>query len=123
MADIFISHVEEDGREALEIALGLEEAGYSTWTYEIDSVPGSSYLLKTRQEIDKSKIMIFLVSRDSLSSSQIESEVIHAHEEHKGFIPLLKDVSFAEFKNRRPDYAQVSGRGLPLTSPRAEQDH
>jgi peptide/nickel transport system substrate-binding protein len=119
LADIFISHVEEDGREALEIALGLEEAGYSTWTYEIDSVPGSSYLLKTRQEIDKSKIMIFLISRDSLSSSQIESEVIHAHEEHKGFIPLLKDVSFAEFKNRRPDYAQVIGARTTINIPKS----
>ena len=119
MADIFISHVEEDGQEALEIALGLEEAGYSTWTYEIDSVPGSSYLLKTRQEIDKSKVMIFLISRDSLSSSQIESEVIHAHEEHKGFLPLLKDIGFAEFKNRRPDYAQVIGARTTINIPRS----
>lgn len=34
MSHIFISHVEEDGPVALEIAQGLEAAGYQTWYYE-----------------------------------------------------------------------------------------
>ncbi len=38
MSEIFISHVEEDADIALEIALGLEEAGYTIWCYEIDSI-------------------------------------------------------------------------------------
>jgi len=40
MHDILIAHVEEDAEVALEIALGLEEAGYSTWCYEVDDIPG-----------------------------------------------------------------------------------
>ena len=31
MAHIFISHVKEDADVALEVAEGLEKAGYSTW--------------------------------------------------------------------------------------------
>jgi hypothetical protein len=34
MSQIFLSHVEEDGQEAIVIAGGLEKAGYSTWYYE-----------------------------------------------------------------------------------------
>src|SRR2546430_14141324 len=32
---VFISHVAEDARVALAIALGLEDAGYSTWCFEV----------------------------------------------------------------------------------------
>jgi hypothetical protein len=42
MSDIFISHVEEDEGIAQEIARGLESAGYTTWYYERDGVPGLS---------------------------------------------------------------------------------
>jgi len=51
MSDVFISHVEEDAEIALEIALGLEEAGYTTWCYEVDSIPGPSYLIQTGQAV------------------------------------------------------------------------
>ena len=47
MSDVFIAHVEEDADVALEIALSLEEAGYTTWCYEVDSIPGPSYLIQT----------------------------------------------------------------------------
>ncbi len=40
MRDVFISHVAEDSAIALEIALGLEEVGFTTWCYELDNVPG-----------------------------------------------------------------------------------
>ncbi|MFC2021478.1 toll/interleukin-1 receptor domain-containing protein [Chloroflexota bacterium] len=52
MSDIFISHVEEDSVVALEIALELEEAGYTTWSYEIDSMPGPSYLVQTGEAVE-----------------------------------------------------------------------
>ena len=37
VSEIFISHVEEDEGVALEIARGLEAAGYRTWYYERDA--------------------------------------------------------------------------------------
>jgi len=62
MHDIFIAHVEEDARVALEITVGLEEAGYSTWCYEVDNIPGPSYLLQTGQRIDQAKAIVVVIS-------------------------------------------------------------
>jgi hypothetical protein len=117
MADIFISHVEEDAQEALEIALGLEEAGYSTWAYEVDTIPGRSFLLQTREEIDKAKVVLFIISSESLNSRQIESEIVHAHDTGKEFVPLLKNIGFSKFQHRRPDYAQVIGARTSVSIP------
>ena len=58
MSDVFISHAEADSDIALEIALGLEEAGYGTWCYEIDSIPGASYLIQTGQAVEQSKAVL-----------------------------------------------------------------
>ena len=38
MTDIFISHVEEDEAESLELAAMLEEHRYHVWYYERDSL-------------------------------------------------------------------------------------
>jgi len=37
MADVFISHIEEDAEVAETIAHSLEGAGYTTWYYERDT--------------------------------------------------------------------------------------
>ena len=58
MYDIFISHVEEDADIALEIALGLEEAGYKTWFYEVDSIPGPVYLAQVGEAIELSHRLV-----------------------------------------------------------------
>lgn len=54
MSHIFISHVEEDADIALEIALGLEEAAYKTWSYETDSIPDKYVhrILKAKNDAD-----------------------------------------------------------------------
>jgi hypothetical protein len=117
MAAIFIAHVEEDKLESTEIALALEQIGYTTWSYEVDSIPGPSYLFKTRQEIDKTKAFLIILSPDSLGSTQIESELVHAFEERKEIIPILKNITFAEFRNRRPDFAQIIGARTTITIP------
>jgi hypothetical protein len=43
MGHIFISHAEKDAGLALELAKGLEAAGYKTWYFERDSLPGLSW--------------------------------------------------------------------------------
>jgi hypothetical protein len=40
MAQVFISYVEEDSQTAVQIAGGLEAAGYSTWYYERENAFG-----------------------------------------------------------------------------------
>lgn len=117
MSDIFISHVEEDEGIAQEIARGLESAGYTTWYYERDGVPGLSYLVQTGQAIEKSKAFVLVISRDSLGSKQITKEVDRAHECGKPFIPLLRDVTHVEFQNRQPEWRQAIGTATSIRIP------
>jgi hypothetical protein len=52
MGPIFISHSEKDLALVNEMARGLEAAGYSTWYFERDVVPGTSYLVRIAQAIE-----------------------------------------------------------------------
>ena len=61
MSHIFISHVEEDAEIAREIADSLESAGYSTWYYERDTIPGASYLMQVTEAIDRCQAVVLLV--------------------------------------------------------------
>jgi len=109
MSDIFVSHVEEDADIALEITLELEEAGYSTWCYEIDSMPGPSYLVQTGEAIEASRAVVVVISPHSLGSRQVTNEIVRAHESGKEFIPVLRNISHAEFQNRQPEWREAVG--------------
>jgi hypothetical protein len=106
---IFISHVEEDADVALEIAHGLEDAGYKTWFYERDNIPGFSYLLQTKQAIEQSQAIILIISPNSLGSSQITKEVIRGHEADKPFVPVLRGIKHVEFQRRQPEWQEALG--------------
>lgn len=112
--DVFLSHVEEDSPVALQLADALEAAGYSTWCYERDTVPGPSYLLQTSRAIESSRAVVVLISPDSLGSHQVTSEVVRAHEEVKPFIPLLIGISRAEFSVRQPEWREAIGSAATL---------
>ena len=125
MNHIFISHVEEDTVAALEIALALEEAGYRTWCYEIDSIPGTSYILRTGEAVARSEAMMVIISPNSLGSSQITKEIVRAHESDKHFIPILCNITHVEFQNRQPEWREAirspvdcrGSSGIPLGGP------
>jgi hypothetical protein len=69
--DVFISHVEEDAEIAEQIAHALEAAGYTTWYYERNSVPGPSYLVQTGRAIEQSEAFVLKISTHSLGSHNI----------------------------------------------------
>jgi hypothetical protein len=96
MAQVFISYVEEDSQTAVEIAHGLEAAGYSTWYYERENAPGPSYLEEIYNAILKAQALLVLVSPRSLESHQITVEVEQAHECAKPFLPVLFDLDHDE---------------------------
>jgi hypothetical protein len=117
MYDIFFSHVEEDADISLQIALQLEKEGYSTWSYEVDSIPGSSYLLETGQAIDNAQVIIVIISPHSIGSRQVTNEVVRAHEAGKHFIPIRRDISHIEFQNRQPEWREAIGAALTIGMP------
>jgi hypothetical protein len=119
MSDVFISHVREDSDIALEIARGLEAAGYTTWYYERDSVPGVSYLLTTKRAVEESRGVLVIISAHSLASQQMTKEVVRAHESDKPFIPVLRGVTHDEFQQRQPEWREAMGAAASLDIPPA----
>ncbi len=117
--DVFISHVEEDSAAALAISDALEAAGYSTWCYERDSVPGPSYLLQTAGAIDRSKAIVVIVSPHSLGSNQMTKEVVRGNQGSKPFVPVLLSVSRAKFAARQPEWIEAIGETTSIEVPRA----
>jgi hypothetical protein len=115
--DVFISHVEEDETVALELADALDAAGYATWCYERDTIPGPSYLLQTSRAISESRTVVVLISPDSLGSHQVTSEVVRAHEEERPFIPLLIGISREEFGVRQPEWREAIGSAATVELP------
>jgi hypothetical protein len=114
MKDIFISHVSEDEKVAIGTAQGLENAGYTTWYYERDCVPGLAHLIQTGNAIDDSKAIVLIISPDSIKSPEVTSEVIRAHESCKQFIPILISISWEEFRVSKPDWRSCLGASTAI---------
>lgn len=117
MDQIFVSHVEEDADLALGIADGLNAAGYDTWCYERDALPGPSYLLQTARAIESSSAVLLLISPTSLGSNQVTAEVIRAHESGRPFIPVLAGISHVEFAARQPEWREAIGSATSVSVP------
>jgi len=107
MSKIFFSYKAEDEGIVRQLAAGLEGAGYSTFYYGRRALPGTNYLSLTRQEIDKCEAVILIISSRSLDSVEVTTEVVQAHQKRKCFVPILVDISYAEFQQRQPEWHHV----------------
>jgi hypothetical protein len=115
--DLFISYTEADSDTVSELAKGLENAGYHTWYYERDSLPGPAYLKQVIENINNSKIVLVIISVDSLLSTQVYNEITYAHENQKPFMPVLKNITHAEFQQRKPDWRMILGAYTTIRIP------
>ncbi|MCP4726356.1 MAG: AAA family ATPase, partial [bacterium] len=109
MSHIFISHVEEDADIAVEVANGLEAAGFRTWHYERDTIPGDSYMTQIIEAIEQCKALVLVISPRSLGSRQVRQEVVNAFEKNKSFFPVLHDITHEEFQKRQPEWQYALG--------------
>lgn len=114
---IFISHSNEDARVALEMAILLEQEGFSTWNYHTDSVPGLSYLIQTGKAIEESKVVLLIISPNSIQSFQVSKEVVRAHESCKHIIPVLLEISHAKFQELQPEWREALGAATSIQVP------
>lgn len=117
MSYLFISHIEEDRSLAEEMASCLEHEGYKVWYYERDSLPGPSYLVQTAKAIEQSLAVIVIISPQSLNSNQVTKEVVRAHEAGKPFIPILQNLSHAEFQRLQPEWREAIGSSASVRIP------
>ena len=117
MSDVFISHSSQDKELAIQIAAGLEAAGYQTWSSELDSIPGVSYLAQTGDAIDRCRACLVIISPRSVSSNQVTVEVVRAHEAGKPFVPVLYEMTHEEFRRRQPVWRQAFGATVSACVP------
>jgi hypothetical protein len=105
---IFVSYVEEDGDVAQELARGLETAGYSTWYYQRDCPSGSSYLVEISKAIDRCDAFLLLVSPHSCDGpDEVTAEAVRAYKSRKKKIPVLYQMTHAEFESRQQTSDQI----------------
>jgi len=109
MSRIFISHVERDAAIMQQIADGLEAAGYATWYFERDVLPGTSYLIQITQAIEQCDAIVLVVSPNAIGSDQVTKEVVGAFERGKPFFPVLVGMTPPEFKERQPEWRHALG--------------
>jgi len=109
MGNIFISHVTADQPIMLEIARGLEEAGYTAWYFERDVLPGTSYLIQIARAIEACDVLVLLVTPSALSSDQMSKEVVGAFERKIPFIPVLVGVRPSKLKESQPEWRHALG--------------
>ncbi len=114
---VFISHVEEDGATAREIAASLEGKGYSAWYYERDCPLGADYFEETYKAVSFCEALILLISPRSVESDQITREIVRAAETCKAFLPLLLDIPYEDYRQRRPGWKQAMGAANSLRIP------
>ena len=117
MSDIFISHVEEDEKIATQIADELEKAGYTTWLFERDSIPGPKHLIQTRAQILKCKAIILVISKGAILSHEVETEGECGHDNQKAIIPILHGLPYAEFVRSESILVQIVGMRVTIKVP------
>ena len=117
MSHVFISHVEENADTARELAVGLEEAGYTTWRYERDSRPSPPYGTQVLQAIAQSTVVIVLVSSAALGSWQVDRDIFQAFKTEKAMIPVLIGITHEELRNRHRDWVLMFGAATWLSLP------
>ena len=118
MSLIFLSHTEKDFPVSEELARGLEEAGYSTWYYERDTIPGMSYLLQITRAIESCDALVLIASSNSITSDQVTKEIIGAFERSipiLPILPILTDITPAQLKEKQPEWRHVLG-GAAMTT-------
>lgn len=114
MSSVFVSHASEDSAVALQIAFGLEEQGYTTWCYELDSIPGPSHMAQTMEAIEKCDAVVMLISPNCVHSHEMTTELTRAQDQGKSIIPLLHDITHEELMRQRAEWGERLGTATSL---------
>ncbi|MBI3964514.1 MAG: AAA family ATPase [Chloroflexi bacterium] len=117
MSDVFISYVEEDADVVEPLALGLSEAGYSCWYYQRSSLPGASYLAQISEALAQAKVVLLMLSHQTLESHQVDKEISFTHDSGKPFLPVTRNLAWGEFQQRRPTWRLAMGTSVAILIP------
>ncbi len=111
---VFVSYAEEDSAMARQVASALKVAGFATWLYQENSLPGKSYLEQIHSAVSHSDVVAVLLSVSSLSSHQVDKELALGHDLGKPFMPVLFGISHDEVRSTKPAYGVVLGASVSI---------
>jgi len=96
MAELFISHIDEDQQMALALADALEARGFTAWRYRRDCRGGPDFRDQIPDAIDHCRALIVLLSPGALGSRYVRKEVYWAQQRSKPIVPLLHGLTHAQ---------------------------
>ena len=112
MSHIFISHVERDAAIMQQIADGLEAAGYSTWYFERDTLPGASYIIQILEALAQCRAVALIISPRSVGSDRVTKEVVHGFETGNPFFRVMYEMSHQKFQQHQPEWRYALAASL-----------
>ena len=112
-----MSYVQEDSAVAEEIAQALAARLYTTWYYERDSVVGTPWLTQVGEEINGAKAVVLIISRHSLESNQVTTEIDWARTKRKPLVPVLLGITHEEIEERQLHWAMALGTIVTIPFP------
>lgn len=86
---IFLSHSEADKQAARRFALDLSRKGEHVWLDEGNIRAGDNLDREILTAIERSTVLLFLASRDSLASGWVQKEIEHATRHGIAVVPVL----------------------------------
>jgi hypothetical protein len=109
VADVFISHVEEDAETAHELAQALQSRGTTTWHPR----PGET----AAAGIGGAKAVVVLCSAAALGSARMRDEVLHACGAGRPMVPVLIGLDHDELTARQPEWRAALGAATSIEVP------
>ena len=87
-ASVFVSYSRKDSDRAAEIVRNLESAGYEVWRDTDDIRGGETWRRSITHGITTARLVMLLVSPNSLASENVERELSIAQDQHKRILPV-----------------------------------
>ncbi|MEY3173918.1 MAG: Serine/threonine-protein kinase PknB [Planctomycetota bacterium] len=107
--DVFLCHVALNSLYVRQLAEYLQQHGLKTWYYQRDALPGVSFLRQTTDAIQRSRVVVLLISPASLAAEEFGLQVRAATERRRPLLPLLQGISAEEFELRQPPWRALLG--------------
>src|SRR5436190_23447540 len=83
---IFLSHAEEDRRNAEEVLRALESHGVRCWVWWRDGRPGAPWDEDIVQAIESAAAIVLLVSHSTSASNEVRREIALAEDRQKRIV-------------------------------------
>ena len=105
---IFFSYSRKDSEFVLSLAQELREAGADIWLDQLDIEPGTAWDDSIEDALAKSDTLLVVLSKTSVTSTNVRDEYSYAIEEGKRVVPVLMEPCTVPFRLRRLQYADFT---------------